>query len=83
MLETARMLSNIKDKKIILTGAFLPERFYESDAPINIGVAIGAMHFIEDGIYIAMSGRVIPWEKCKRRKDGRFDYQEARDGEGT
>ena len=73
MLETARVLSEIKDKTIILTGAMRPERFYNSDAPINIGTAIGAVNVLDNGIYIAMHGRIMSWNKCTRdKKTGQF-----------
>ncbi|MFC2140743.1 asparaginase domain-containing protein [Acidobacteriota bacterium] len=66
MIETAEKLSEIKDKTIVITGAMRPERFYNSDAPINIGVAIGAVNVLERGVYIAMHGRVYPWDQVKR-----------------
>lgn len=66
MIETAKKLSNIKDKVIILTGSMRPERFLDSDAPINIGVAIGAINVLKDGIYIAMHGSVFKWNRVKR-----------------
>ena len=73
MLETAKKLSPIKDKIIIITGAMRPERFSNSDAPINIGMAIGAVNILNNGIYIAMHGRVLRWDKCKRdMKTGQF-----------
>lgn len=72
MIETARVLSDIKDKAIILTGASQPYRFRESDADFNIGVAFGALNVLDKGIYIAMNGRVYPWDKCEKTPDGRF-----------
>lgn len=73
MLETAKVLSVIKDKAIIITGAMKPERFSDSDATINVGAAIGAINVLENGIYIAMNGRILRWDKCKRdMKTGQF-----------
>lgn len=73
MIETARVLSSIQDKTIILTGALLPERFVDSDALFNVGVAIGAVQLVQDGVYIAMSGQIYPWNKCiKSPKTARF-----------
>lgn len=66
MMETAEKLSKIKEKTIVITGAMRPERFYNSDAPINIGVAVGAVNVLERGVYIAMHGRVYPWNQVKR-----------------
>lgn len=73
MLETAEVLRSIGNKTIILTGAMRPERFSNSDAPINIGVAIGAVCALDYGVFIAMHGKVIPWNACKRdMKSGQF-----------
>ncbi len=66
MMDTAEKLSEIKGKTIVITGAMRPERFYNSDAPINIGVAIGAVNVLEKGVYIAMHGRIYPWDQVKR-----------------
>ena len=66
MIETARKLSDITNKTIILTGALLPERFSNSDAAFNIGVAVGAINVLQNGVYIAMNGRIYPWDKCER-----------------
>ena len=73
MIETSERLSSIKDKTIIITGAMRPERFSNSDAPINVGLAIGAINVLKNGVYIAMHGKVLPWDKCKRDvKTGQF-----------
>lgn len=66
MIETAEVLSVIKDKTIVITGSMRPEMFSNSDTPINIGIAIGAINVLEKWIYIAMHGRVISWDKCQR-----------------
>lgn len=73
MIDTAISLSSIKQKTIILTGAKLPERFSNSDASFNIGVAIGALKTVGEGVYIAMNGNVIPYHKVSRNKsNGKF-----------
>ncbi|KKP87439.1 MAG: Asparaginase [Parcubacteria group bacterium GW2011_GWC1_35_8] len=72
MVETAKVLSDIKDKVIILTGASQPWRFRESDAEFNIGVAIGALNVLDKGIFIALNGRIYDWDKCKKINGGRF-----------
>ncbi|MFH1586442.1 MAG: asparaginase domain-containing protein [Candidatus Diapherotrites archaeon] len=72
MIETAKNLSDI-NKVIILTGAMRPEKFSNSDASFNIGVAIGLINVLENGVYIAMNGRVYTWDKCKRNLEtGQF-----------
>jgi L-asparaginase len=50
MIETAEKLKEVKDKTIVITGAMRPERFSDSDAPINIGVAVGAVNVLEKGV---------------------------------
>ena len=72
MIETAQLLSTIPNKAIVLTGASQPYRFRESDAEFNIGVAIGALNILKNGVYIAMNGRVYEWDKCTKLPDGRF-----------
>jgi L-asparaginase len=66
MIETAEKLGKIKGKTIVITGAMRPERFSDSDAPINVGAAIGAVNVLEKGVYIAMHGLVLPWNRVTR-----------------
>lgn len=73
MLETAERLSSIEDKVIVLTGAVRPEKFSDSDAPFNLGTAVGAIGVLEDGVYIAMNGGVYPWGRVRRNPEtGQF-----------
>ncbi len=73
MIQTAEYLSILKNKTIVLTGAFRPARFYDSDAAVNIGVAIGAIQLLNSGVYIAMNGLVLPWHKAYRHPEsGQF-----------
>ena len=45
-------------KKIIITGAFIPASCKGSDAPFNLGFALGALASVTPGIYVAMNGRI-------------------------
>ena len=72
MIDTAKVLSSIENKIIVLTGSSLPYVFKDSDADFNIGVAIGALNILENGVYVAMNGRVFPWNKCQKTQDGKF-----------
>ncbi len=73
MIETAEALSDIPGKTIILTGAMRPERFTNSDAAFNIGVAVGALDTAPAGVYIAMNGRLYAHKGVKRDPaTGRF-----------
>ncbi len=64
MVQTAQRLNSIDSKTIILTGAILPAIHVESDAMFNIGTAVGAIEFLGSGVFIAMNGKLFPWEKC-------------------
>ncbi|MFQ3341257.1 MAG: L-asparaginase [Flavobacteriaceae bacterium] len=67
MMETANFIdSYIKDKLIVITGAMRPERFTDSDAPINLGSAIATASLNEKGVYIAMNGIVKKSKEMKR-----------------
>ncbi|MBP6748832.1 MAG: asparaginase [Xanthomonadaceae bacterium] len=67
MVETAKVLSQIADKTIVLTGALNPARFRGSDAEFNIGTAVGAVQSLPPGVYIAMNGRI--WDPANVRKN--------------
>lgn len=67
MIETANYLSDeVQNKKVVITGAMLPERFSNSEAAINLGSAIGAATYIDPGIYIAMHGIIKPRDTINR-----------------
>ena len=72
MVDTAKVLSTITNKVIVLTGASQPYKFRESDAEFNVGVAVGALNILEKGVYISMNGRVYKWDKVEKRSDGWF-----------
>ena len=72
MINTAEVLSTIPNKTIVLTGASQPYKFRESDAEFNVGVAIGALNTLDNGVHICMNGRVYQWDKCEKRSDGWF-----------
>src|SRR3989344_4691132 len=72
MIDTARILNTIQNKIIVLTGASQPYKFKESDAEFNVGVSIGALNVLDQGVYICMNGRVYQWDKCEKRSDGWF-----------
>jgi len=63
---TAQKLNDISGKTIILTGSFLPEKFYNSDAMFNLGMAVAAVQTLDNGVYIALYGEIVPWDKLKQ-----------------
>ena len=67
MVATAKVLSSIQGKTIVLTGALSPARFRGSDAEFNIGTAVGAVQSLPEGVYIAMNGRI--WDPARVRKN--------------
>lgn len=67
MVDTARVLRDIPDRTIVLTGALNPARFRDSDAVFNIGCAVGAVQSLKPGVYIAMNGRI--WDPAGVRKN--------------
>ena len=79
MVETARALTGIPGKVIVLTGALNPARFQGSDAVFNVGCAVGAVQALPDGVYIAMNGRV--WDPARVRKNREANRFEAVPGE--
>jgi|WetSurMetagenome_2_1015567.scaffolds.fasta_scaffold15356_2 L-asparaginase len=73
MIDTAKFLSGLKNKTIVLTGAFTPEKFTNSDADFNVGAAVGAINIVGKGVYITMNGRVFKYDEVKRDKiTGKF-----------
>ena len=74
MALTAQQLSRIPNKTIVLTGAMQPARMRQSDAPFNLGFAIGALQCLESGVYIAMNGQIFNANNVqKNRHMSRFE----------
>ena len=77
MVETGKRLSDIPGKCIVLTGAMEPAAFKSSDAVFNVGVAVGAVSSLPNGVYIAMNGRIFDPFRCrKNRSRGIFEEVE-------
>jgi L-asparaginase len=74
MVETARALRGVTGKVIVLTGALNPARFQGSDAVFNIGCAVGAVQALDDGVWIAMNGRIWDPQHVRKNRDAnRFE----------
>ena len=70
MVETAEVLGGARlGRTIVLTGAMVPYVFTGSDAVFNLGCAVTAVQLLPPGVYIAMNGRVFPWEKVRKNRD--------------
>ena len=73
MTETAKLLSAIAGKTMVLVGALAPARFGESDASFNLGMAFATVQVAAPGVYITMSGSVFRADKVvKDREKGAF-----------
>ena len=71
---TAEALRGIPGKTIVLTGALAPARFRITDAVFNLGLALGAVQSMPEGVYLAMNGTIFPAGQVrKNREAGRFE----------
>ena len=70
--DTAKFLSVIKDKTIVLTGSFLPYAFKDSDAEFNIGMAISAVQLLNKGIYVSLNGIIASNNELQRDASGKY-----------
>ena len=66
LLETAEALSEIKNKTILITAAMLPEKFKDSDAAFNLGMAVAGAQHLKPGVYIAIHGYLRDWRDFER-----------------
>ncbi|KAK8399297.1 hypothetical protein O3P69_003427 [Scylla paramamosain] len=62
----------VTSKTVVFTGAHTPEKFRDSDADFNIGVAIGAVQAAGPGVFVAMNGILLPWDRVERDDTGQF-----------
>jgi L-asparaginase len=73
MVDTARVLSAVPDKTIVLTGSLTPAVFRNSDAMFNIGAALTAVQTMPAGVYIAMNGEIFRHDAVRKdREANRF-----------
>ena len=69
MCETARLLGESSiDKTIVLFGSMVPYAVSDSDAFFNFGCALGSLQLLKAGVYIAMNGRVLPWNDVEKNR---------------
>ncbi|APW65221.1 asparaginase [Poseidonibacter parvus] len=77
-LTSAFLRQQVKNKKIVFTGAMVPMSIDEVEATMNFSQALGFLSAnVENGIYLAMHGVVVDASKLvKNRKEGKFLIQE-------
>ncbi len=75
MVETARVIAaSSLPKTIVLTGAMIPWAFGSSDGLFNLGSALSFAQALPHGVWIAMNGRVLPWNDARKdRSTGTFE----------
>ena len=74
MIETAKYLSGMADRTIVLTGSMEPARIRDTDAVFNIGCAVAAVQALTPGVYVVMSGRIFdPYKSRKNIADRVFE----------
>ncbi|MGB5820351.1 MAG: asparaginase domain-containing protein [Saonia sp.] len=70
MAETAKFLGRLGlDKTIVLVGALISGVKKNTDAPFNLGYALGAINFLEVGVYVAMNGNIFSWDNVRKNLD--------------
>lgn len=77
-LTSALLKEEVKNKKIVFTGAMVPMSIDEVEATMNFSQALGFLSAnIQDGTYISMHGVVVDCSKLvKNRELGQFLIQE-------
>lgn len=73
MCNTAKVIAETLEegsqKVVVLTGAMIPYSLEGSDAVFNLGCAITAVQLLPPGVYLTMSGRIFPWNNCRKNKE--------------
>ena len=74
MAETARTLTDIPGKTVVLTGALQPARLRYTDAVFNIAAALTAAQLAPPGVYIAMNGHIFDALNVRKNREAhRFE----------
>lgn len=75
MADTAMMLGEAGlEKTVVLTGAMVPYAVQRSDAVFNFGFSVAAVQLLPAGVYVAMNGRVFPWDDVRKNQtEGQFE----------
>jgi L-asparaginase len=66
--EVARAVAGT-GKTVVFTGAMIPFAFGSSDGLFNLGSALSFVQALPAGVYIAMNGRVFPWNDCRKNRE--------------
>lgn len=76
MVETAQLIGAAGlAKTIVLTGAMIPYAVTGSDSLFNLGFSVAAAQLLPAGVYIALNGRIFPWNNVRKNRElGVFEY---------
>lgn len=77
MVATARALTGLPEKTVVLTGALQPGRFADSDAAFNLGMAVAAVQALLPGVYLVANGKIFAADRV--RKNAALNRFEATD----
>jgi L-asparaginase len=70
MVETARAVARgVAGKTVVLTGAMVPYAFGSSDGLFNLGSALSFAEVLPPGVYIAMNGQHLPWDRVRKNRE--------------
>ncbi len=71
---TAYYLANHNlGKTIVLTGAMRPQKFVDTDADVNLGLAIATVQTMSNGVFVCMHGLVLSYDQIDRdKKTGKY-----------
>jgi L-asparaginase len=73
MVETAGALAaGVAGRTVVLTGAMVPYAFGSSDGLFNLGSALSFAQVLPAGVYIAMNGRALPWDRVRKNRTTGF-----------
>ncbi len=73
MVESAKYIGEVGDKRVVFTGAMVPYALKNSDALFNFGFALGVVERLESGVYIAMNAKVFKRDRVQKdRGEGVF-----------
>lgn len=73
MVETAQVVADAlaaagQQKSVVLFGAMLPYELSQSDGLFNFGSAIAAVQLVSPGVYLAMNGKIFPFNDVRKDK---------------
>ncbi len=75
MILTARALTGIAGKTIVLTGSMQPARLRVTDAAFNLGTAVSAVQTLPPGVYLVMNGQIFNPD-ASRKNVGEHRFEE-------